>query len=189
LHFWRLTALIHAAFVIAGAHAAYAGINVWTSHGSLGESDQVLALAIDPVTPGILYAGTLPHHCPDTARDRVFKSTDGGVTWAATGPTNISYISVVELAIDSGTPDTLYAGASATCGGREGGVLKSTDAGATWDFTRLQAGTAPLPYVETVAALAIDATTASTIYAGAAPFCLNVPRGAPPPPWVAIEIP
>src|SRR5439155_13478532 len=60
----------------------------------------VYALAIDPVTPTTLYAGT---------RGGVFKSTDGGVSWSAfnTGLTNLS---VWALAIDPQRPATLYAG-------------------------------------------------------------------------------
>jgi hypothetical protein len=40
--------------LIAGR--AHAGINQWTSHGP--EGGQIFALAIDPLTPTTLYAGT-----------------------------------------------------------------------------------------------------------------------------------
>ena len=50
--------------------------NVWTSHGP--GVLYVYALAIDPITPGTLYAATMP-----AAADTVFKSTDGGGTWSA----------------------------------------------------------------------------------------------------------
>ena len=59
------------------------------------------ALAIDPQTPTILYAGT--------ERGGVFKSTDGGESWIAfnTGLTNLLVNSVV---VDPQRPTTLYAG-------------------------------------------------------------------------------
>ena len=76
------------------------------------------AIAIDPITPTTLYAGT---------GAGVFKSTNGGETWSLTdaGPPN-----VLALAIDPITPSTLYAGTS------RAGVFKSTDAGATWAVVR-----------------------------------------------------
>src|SRR5438445_13664732 len=88
----------------------------------------IAALAIDPLTPTTLYAGTC---------DRgLFKSTDGGASWTATGLTNIS---VSALAIDPKTPTTLYAGAvtvdcatGALLPPVEAGVFKSTDGGASW---------------------------------------------------------
>src|SRR5512135_2796186 len=46
---------------------------VWSSTGPSGANINVLA--IDPVTPAILYAGT--------DRDGLFKSTNGGETWIA----------------------------------------------------------------------------------------------------------
>jgi hypothetical protein len=72
---------------LASAHAAQAGINVWTSHGPPG--GDVRALAIDPNTPSTLYAGTFV--------DGVFKSTDAGSTWNAL---NSGVRTVYALAID-----------------------------------------------------------------------------------------
>ena len=113
----------------------------------------IAALAIDPVTPTTLYAGTC---------DRgLFKSTDGGASWTATGLTNIS---VSALAIDPKMPTTLYAGAvtvdcatGALLPPVEAGVFKSTDGGASWGYIG--------PY-QVVYALAIDPQTPTTLYAG-----------------------
>ena len=101
----------------------------------------ITALAIDPVTPTTLYAGT---------SDRgVFKTTDGGATWSGTGLTNIAGW---PLAIDPRTPTTLYAGTHS-------GLFKSTDGGASW--LAINTGL-PNPYV---ADLAIDPQTPATLYA------------------------
>ena len=85
----------------------------------LTASVYVAALAIDPVTPSTLYAGT--------DGGGVFKSTDGGGTWSAVNTGLPDDAVVYALAIDPTTPSTLYAGDV-----RTGGVFKSTDGGGTW---------------------------------------------------------
>src|ERR1700682_2504147 len=61
----------------------------------------VQALAIDPVTPGTLYEGTI---------DRgVFKSTDGGANWTSIRAADAGVTSIV---INPVTPSTVYVGTS-----------------------------------------------------------------------------
>ncbi len=88
--------------------------HVWTSRGPPGQDR---ALAIDPTTPGTLYAGTSAG---------VFERTDAGATWVAPNPGLPEYNSVLALAIDPITPRTPYAGTA-------DGAFKSTDAGAIWE--------------------------------------------------------
>src|SRR5439155_15767811 len=81
----------------------------WTwnpSSGLTGFERNVRALAIDPQAPATLYAGigTSPF---DRALGGVYKSTDGGNSWNATGLNNLKNFSA--LAIDPQTPTTLYA--------------------------------------------------------------------------------
>ena len=85
--------------------------------GLSGQS--VLTLAIHPLNPQIVYAGT--YH-------GVFKTTNGGTVWV---PTGLSSLWVHDFAIDANDPQTLYAGVSdnLTTGG---GVHKSTDGATTW---------------------------------------------------------
>ncbi|HUK56385.1 MAG TPA: hypothetical protein VLY20_06985 [Nitrospiria bacterium] len=75
------------------------------------------AIAIDPVTPTTLYVGT--------DGGGVFKSTDGGSSWA---PINNGLIDlkVTALAIDWVTPSRIYAGTE------NGGIFASLDYGETW---------------------------------------------------------
>ncbi len=101
------------------------------------------SLAIDPLRPTTLYAGTT---------GGVDKSTDGGETWHAAnrglpGPT------VYVLALDPGRPLTLYAGTSY-------GVYVSGDGGMSW--SPVNAG---LTNPE-VSSLAIVSATPSVVYAG-----------------------
>jgi hypothetical protein len=126
-----------------------AGVTWFAANAGFPPSTCVSAVAVDPLVPSTLYAASGGIFCG--AGRGVFKSTDAGATWNATGLTNAS---VSALAIDPTVPSTLYAGAY------DDGVFKSTDAGATWDA--LNAGLTNT----LVAALAIDPLTPSRLYAG-----------------------
>jgi len=127
------------------AGVASAGINRWTTNGP--EGGAIGALAIDPANPATLYAGT--------SGGGVFKSSNGGESWAAinAGLTNTF---VYSLAVDPSAPATLYAGTFS-------GVFKSTDGGGTWTFIFGHNNAS-------VVALAIDRSAPSNIYAGSAPY-------------------
>jgi photosystem II stability/assembly factor-like uncharacterized protein len=140
-----VSALVVTLLGLGASDPARAGINLWTTGGPGSGSVFVMALAIDPATPGTLYAGT--------RSGGVFKSTDAGTSWAPmnAGLTNLD---VRALAIDPKTPSTLYAGTE------RGGVFKSTDGGVSW--APASAGLTDL----LITALAIDPETPSTLYAG-----------------------
>jgi photosystem II stability/assembly factor-like uncharacterized protein len=123
----------------SGVGFVEAGVDVWTSIGP--EGGQIYALAIDPVTPGTLYAA---------ADGGVFKSTDGGKHWRAANAGLTDYF-VYALAVDPVTPRTLYAGTQGT----RPGVFKSVDGGGSW--SAILKG--PFTY-----GLAIDPLTPSTVY-------------------------
>jgi tetratricopeptide (TPR) repeat protein/photosystem II stability/assembly factor-like uncharacterized protein len=72
-------------------------------------------LAIDPLTPTTLYAGS---------DEGVLKSTDSGRSWTEVG-SGLAEHAVYALAIDPLTPTTLYAGTG-------DGVFKSMDGGGNW---------------------------------------------------------
>jgi photosystem II stability/assembly factor-like uncharacterized protein len=114
----------------------------------------VPALAINPIMPTTLYAGT---------SGGVYQSTDSGGSWSAVN-TGLSNLSVSTLAIDPTTPSILYAVAD---GGNyqsidSGGVYRSTDRGSSWSVT----GLSTLAQTDLrVLALAIDPTTPSILYA------------------------
>jgi len=125
----------------AGVFKSTDGGLTWSAIGPT--NTHVLALAIDPSSSSIIFAGT--------DGDGVFKSTNGGVSWSAIGLTNTH---VLALAIDPSTPGTIYAGTDGD------GVFKSTDGGVSWS-----AGNNGLTNTH-VLALAIDPSTSSIIYAG-----------------------
>src|SRR5436189_276047 len=141
---WRFVSLgvLLGALLVTSSRAAEGGINSWTStNGPNG--GPIGALAIDPVTPATLYAGT--------DSNGVFKSTNGGGSWSAvnTGLTdNNASRNVAALTIAPQIPTTLYAGTG-------GGLFKSTNGGGNW--SALNSGLGGL--------LAIDPQRPATLYA------------------------
>ncbi len=104
----------------------------------------VYSLAIDPLTPQTIYAGT--------EYNGLFKSIDGGSSWS----TSIFSDGLINaVVIDPINPQTIYAVIS--------GLSKSIDGGSSWSamngglFDRYDTG---------VLSLAIDPTNSQTIYAG-----------------------
>jgi photosystem II stability/assembly factor-like uncharacterized protein len=109
------------------------------------------ALAIDPVTPTTLYAGTF-----GGGSGGVFKSSDAGGSWRAVN-SGLPGLAVTALAIAPTTPRTVYAGME--YGGR--GVFKSTDGGASWRIANTG-----LPSDVAVIWIVVDPVRPSTLYAG-----------------------
>ena len=116
---------------------------MWVSIGPTSET--IAALAIDPRTPSIVYAGS--------DGDGIFRSTNSGESWSkvTNGLTDL-YVSAI--VIDPATPKILYIGT------RESGVFKSTNSGESWSAVNTSL---PCPYIFS---LAIDPITPTTIYAG-----------------------
>src|SRR5262249_23661353 len=83
-------------FKSTDAGASWSAANV-----GLPDRVSVDALAVDPVTPTTVYAGT--------AGSGVFKSIDSGLSWTAVN-TNLTDLTVITLAISPGTPTTIFAG-------------------------------------------------------------------------------
>lgn len=115
----------------------------------------VSRIAIAPTRPESIYAIAHDLGNGDTA---IYKSTDAGGTWQATGggasslPPSCCWDSTDALAVDPQNPQTLYAAVGGT-------VLATTDGGATWQPT-----TNGLP-ANGVTSLAADPRRTGTVYA------------------------
>jgi photosystem II stability/assembly factor-like uncharacterized protein len=106
----------------------------------------VLSMAIDPTDANVVYAGTGGFVGQGYG---VFKSTDGGETWAPSNRGMLDY-SITALAIDPSDPQVVYAG------GDFGELFKSIDGGKTWyNLTENLYGQPNMPGGK-VAGIAID---------------------------------
>jgi len=118
---------------------AHSTVPQWNNIGP--EGGDILALAINPLHPSILYAVT--------KYNGVFKTTDGGFHWNFTGLSNKP---INALAIDPQNPLTLYVG------GYCSDLYKSTDGGTSWNTTGLTGSC--------IYSLAVDPQTPDNVYAG-----------------------
>ena len=94
-------------------------INDWMPNLSIG------ALAQDPNNPKVMYAGTGDCDGGDTGGDGIFKSVDGGTTWAQLPSTNSGLFSVTTSIVV--LPDSSFVLAATFSG-----IYKSKDFGVSW---------------------------------------------------------
>jgi hypothetical protein len=87
------------------------------------DAGRVRSIVPHPTNPLILYVAF--------AAAGVWKTTDGSVTWAAVTE-SLGSLSCGALAMDPSNPSTLYLGLGDPFDGTGIGLVKSTDAGATW---------------------------------------------------------
>jgi len=86
-------------------------------------------LAIDPTNTSIMYMATGDGDAGDTRSIGVLKSTNGGVTWNATGLTNnvTSYFLIRRLIIDPSNTQHLLAATTS-------GIYRTTNGGSSWSI-------------------------------------------------------
>jgi photosystem II stability/assembly factor-like uncharacterized protein len=111
-----------------------------------------LSLAIDPVTPATMYAGTFAIY--GSGHGGIAKSTDGGLNWTALNSGVLEGSFVFSLTIDPGSPSTIYAR------NIDGSIFKSTDGGESWFVT------GPPRAANAFGSLVIDPKVPTTLYAG-----------------------
>jgi len=119
---------IYAACVAGGVWKTTDGGVSWTPISDLIANLAVGALAMDPTNPNTLYAGTGEGYFNNgSVRGAgIFKTADGGATWARLTETNTADFHYVnDLIVSPKNNQRIYA-ATRT------GVWRSTDGGATW---------------------------------------------------------
>lgn len=143
-----LRSLLILAITALGTYAR-ADVDAWSASNLYG--GVVQALAVEPGNPSIIYAGT--------QLSGVYKSQDGGASWAAVN-SGLTKLNVLSLAINPALPTTVYAG---TAGG---GVFRSIDGGINWN--QVSTGTTAVGIdlgSATVNALRLDPNDPNTVYA------------------------
>ena len=126
-----------------GVYRTTDGGKTW-AHVGLEKTMAIARIRVNPTNPDIAYVAALGDPYGPNPERGVFKTTDGGKTWA-----NVlnrgEKAGAVDLSMDAKNPDVLYAGLwevfrtphSLSSGGPGSGLFKSTDGGKTWtDLTR-----------------------------------------------------
>ena len=124
-----------------GVYKSADGGKTWLNMG-LKESHHIGRIVVHPANPDIVYVAALGHLYSDNPERGVYKTTDGGKTWAKVLDAVVDGRSVgaVDLVMDPANPQTLYAATydrfrkpwTLGIGGPGSGVHKTTDGGATW---------------------------------------------------------
>jgi photosystem II stability/assembly factor-like uncharacterized protein len=113
------------------------------------ETTQTIARVLThPTDPNIVFVAASGHPWGTTGDRGLFKTTDGGATWAklAGGLPNDGKTGAIDLVMNPADPNTLYVALwqrlrqpwRFDSGGPNGGIFKTTDGGATW--TKLTQG-------------------------------------------------
>jgi photosystem II stability/assembly factor-like uncharacterized protein len=136
-----------------GVYKSTDGGKSWTNTG-LKESQHIGRIRIDPRNPDVVYVAALGHVWGPNKERGVFKTTDGGLTWTVSLFVNQD-TGVVDLAMDPGDSNTLYAAAyevrrdgfaggnPAKQWGPGSAIYKTSDGGRNWK--KLTQGLPPGP--------------------------------------------
>ena len=155
----------------------------WANMG-LSDTHHIGKVLIHPTDPDIVYVGAIGHAWTDNAERGLFKTLDGGRTWKAVLSIN-QQTGVVDLVMDPGDPETLYAATwqktRYKMAGRHSGIHKTTDGGASW--TRLENGL-PKNVELGRSGLAVATSKANVVYA----FIDNHAPGEKPGQIVGAEV-
>ncbi|MBI3721233.1 MAG: glycosyl hydrolase, partial [Fimbriimonas ginsengisoli] len=121
-----------------GVYKSVDGGKNWKNVG-LKETHQIGRIVIDPKSPNVVYVAALGHLWGANSERGIYKTTDGGKTWA-----KVLYkddlTGAVDLVIDPNHPNVLVAAFwqrirkayQMTSGGPGSGIYKTFDAGKTW---------------------------------------------------------
>ncbi len=124
---------------------------------------RISCLAFHPTNNSIIYVGS--------ATGGIWKTTDGGTSWASLPLTGVLSIGISDIAISPSNPNIIYASTGdAESSGFLGvnfsysiGILKSTDAGQTWNTT---SSSYQISQNVLINRLLISPTNANLVYVG-----------------------
>ena len=127
-----------------GVYKSENGGKTWTNMG-LKTSQHIGRIVVHPTNPNIVYVAAVGPLWTDGGERGLFKTTDGGKTWANVLKISV-HTGVTDVTMDPTDPNVMYAAAfqrqrkaySFVGGGPESGIYKSIDGGTTW--TKLTEG-------------------------------------------------
>jgi photosystem II stability/assembly factor-like uncharacterized protein len=124
-----------------GVYKSFDAGKTWRNMG-LKESHHIGRIVIHPANPEVVYVAALGHLYSENSERGVYRTADGGKTWAKVLDIIIDgrSIGVVDLVMDPADPDTLYAASydrfrkpwTFGLGGPGSGIHKTADGGKTW---------------------------------------------------------
>lgn len=131
-----------------------AGELAWTTAGP--ETGRVTVVRFDPLAPNVVWVGTIEHG--------IFRSTDGGVTWA---PMNngLSIGEIGAIAIDPHNSANLWTG--------HYNIYRTTDGGNHW----VPSPEGLLPGASRITSLAVDPSQPSNVFVGTTRDTFNPSAG------------
>jgi hypothetical protein len=103
--------------LFVGSRAEAEDIGQWFA--GFSQPVHITAIAVDPLNETRIFAG-------GAGEKSLYRTTDGGRTWAAVGTGLPSLGALSCFAFDAGSPDRIYVGSFVS------GVFRSTDGGQTW---------------------------------------------------------
>ncbi len=130
-----------------GAYKSVDGGKTWTNMG-LPESHHIGRILVHPANPDVVYVAAIGHLFTDNPERGLYKTEDGGRTWAKSLDVVVDGrpVGCIDAAMDPSNPDVIYAAAydrirkpwTYQIGGPGSAIYKTTDAGKTW--TKLGGG-------------------------------------------------
>ena len=120
-----------------GLYKTTDGGNNWNGlTNGIGAIKNFLAVAVDPVNPDNVYAGTSFFVATSLGPSTIYKSTDAGASWTEvnnglpTDPSEINPVRTINISPDN--PDIVIAGFFMNTADLLGGLYVTTDGGGTW---------------------------------------------------------
>jgi photosystem II stability/assembly factor-like uncharacterized protein len=138
------------------------------------------AIAIDPLNPNIIYAGTgEANNSGDSYYGRgILKSTDGGSTWTLINDGgSFERRTIAKIVVDPSNDNNVYVAVDGfAANGLSGntGIYKSINGGTTWTNTTIASG---LSSFDEYSDLVIDPHTPSTLFMAIGSYFGNTPNG------------
>lgn len=134
---------------VNSSRSSYSGVGVYKStdggatwqHMGLGESHHIGRIILHPSDPNTAWVAVLGHLYSPNKERGVYKTSDGGKTWAKTLFVNDN-AGAIDLMLDPNDPKTLYAATwererrawNFVESGIGSAIYKSDDGGKTWDL-------------------------------------------------------